>query len=161
MIRLYGFRDIYDDKIVPLGHLEGKERAILHKLLTISKHLDSRGKIVTNITYLTSLRRNAKKRPRADCMTWKLGARGYDYLVPTVEQLVKQKLGSGFLQRETGLSLFMIKDTDKIDIGFRIAGFHPIDILDGRDGSPMKGRRNTQVPVRWAQLLPPDEDPYL
>ena len=80
----------------------------------------------------------------------------FAYLVPTGKQLVKQKLGGAFLQRETGLRFVIIKDQE-----LRVAGFHTIDILDGRDDSPMKGRRSLDVCTCWAPLLPPDNDPYL
>lgn len=153
MIRLYGFRDIYDDKMVPLTDLETRRQEILSKLLTISKDLKKR----TNMTYLSTLKlkSNLEKQPDAERMTWRLGNREYTYLVPTPEQLVKQALGSAFLKRETGLRLFEEGGY------FRIAGFHPIYVLDGRDGSPKKGRRNPQVMNHWAPLLPPDIDPYL
>ena len=136
-----------------LTFLETKEQNILMELLKISQLLKNKH----NMTYLATLRKKgaSAKNPRLPRMTWKLGTKEYKYLVPTKEQLVEQALGSAFLMRETGLRLFKVGD------GFRIAGFHPIYDLDGRDGSPKKGRRNRQVLDYWAPLLPPDIDPYL
>ena len=122
--------------------------------MTIAKHL----KKATNITYLATLRENAEKQPDADRMSWMLGTKIKTYLVPTTQQLVKQRLGGAFLQWETGLRFVISGSGGK---GFRIAGFHTIDVLDGRDDSPKKGRRSLEVRACWAPLLPPDDDPYL
>ena len=156
MVRLYGFRDIYDDKTVRLKGIHVRREAILRQLLTISGIFDRYMKRTTNMKYLRTLKNKAKEQPDAEQIKWQSGTMTCAYLMPTAKQLVKQNLGGAFLERETGLRSVIIKYQE-----LRIAGFHTIDVLDGRDDSPMKGRRSPDVCACWAPLLPPDTDLYL
>jgi hypothetical protein len=150
MMLLYGFSNVYDSRVVSKSHFTLSVRtALLEKLLEIREIMASR---TTNISFLTSRKKNAKKFPDQPAVLFKRS----NYLVPTFKQLVKNKLGGAFLARELGLSIIPTKG------GCMIAGFHPIPLeTDQRDGSPKKGRRIAQHIHYWQRLLPPDDDEIL
>ena len=108
MVRLYGFRDMYDDKTVRLKDIHVRREAILHQLLTISGIFDRYNKRMTNMKYLRTLKKNARAQPDAEQIKWLSGTMTCAYLVPTAKQLVKQNLGGAFLERETGLRSVII-----------------------------------------------------